>query len=318
MRAPPALWRMGERARARGRPAWLRRVPPDLLAVVGLAVALGGLVLFAAWPRQFTYAVDRLPRHFALRNFYGVERNASGPFRWSKPEAALDIPAIPGASRVTLRMQDSPAAQPPRWVTIYLNGVAADTVLLEATARPYTFQVRLDPRAWTGALQVELQTVPFTPPGDDRALGVLLSGVTVAPAEALDPWQPRLLIPNLLLLLVAYGALRLAGRSVAGAAGGLGGALAAYALLGLGAPIDALLLAYQASAHPWGLVNVMLWLVATALLARASSLRTSGTGEPGALTDRRRIVALEALGETLWLFSALQFLFWLFTLVAWP
>ena len=208
-----------------------------------------------------------------LHDFYGPERNAAGAFRWSQPRAALTLPvAGPATYRLLLTMQDSPTVAPPRQVAVAVNGAAVSAVTLDHTPREYTFAHRLDAAAWTAdpqhALQVELRTAPFEPPGDPRALGVILSRVRVEFAERPRPWSPALLLPNACLLAVAYGALRLLGVGVLGAAAALGAPLAIGGLLSTGGYVDALALAAEACAQPLAFLGFLLCLAATPWLAR--------------------------------------------------
>src|SRR5437764_1151685 len=126
---------------------------------------------------------------------------------------------------------------------------APATVTLDNALREYAFVQRLGPSGWTSqnfrTLEVAIETAPLVPPSDARPLGVLLARVSVAPEGAPSPLRPDLLLPNLLLLLVAYGALRRLGAPVGIAAAALGVALAAYAALAVGARPDALFLAYE-------------------------------------------------------------------------
>ena len=104
----------GQRARLADRlPIRSPRAGVDLLAVALLSALLAGLLIVAALraPTRLDFAVDQLPPGAVLYGFYDLERGELGPYRWSKPEAALVLPvAAPGTYRVTLSLQESPAA----------------------------------------------------------------------------------------------------------------------------------------------------------------------------------------------------------------
>jgi hypothetical protein len=87
---------------------------------------------------------------------------------------------------------------------------------------------------------------------------VALARVTVEPVRGLSPWRPELLLPNLALLGVAYGALRLLGAGVRIAAGGVAAALALFALYALVARSEALYLAHEGAGRPLALLGALL------------------------------------------------------------
>src|SRR5205823_5112479 len=211
-----------QRPRGGRRPAYpvpppLPLAGPDLLLLAALGVALTALLLrVAVFPATgVAFAADDQPPGVALRDFYDVERNDAGPYRWSRPDASLIIPvAAPADYRITLALQGGAAVGPPRPATLSVNGAVAGTFALDDTAREYTVQHRVDPRAWTSgrerAVQLGLRTAPLTAPGDPRALGAILTRVAVEPLRPVGfAWAA--LPGQLALLSVAYIALRLAG-----------------------------------------------------------------------------------------------------------
>ncbi|HEX5502621.1 MAG TPA: glycosyltransferase family 39 protein [Thermomicrobiales bacterium] len=258
----------------------------DVLALLLLGVALTALLAYAAAlpPTRLAFAIDQPPAGAVLQNFYGVEHNGTGAFRWSKPQASLIVPVNrPGPYRVTLTMQDSPSA-PPRRVTLSGPGTTAQTEPLETSLRGYTVvqDVRASdqPGGRTAAI-VELATAPFVPAGDQRALGVILARVTIEPARAPDPWQPALLLPDLLLFLGAYGATRALGARPARAALLMLGLAAVFALLAVVARPAALALAMQPGAQPLWFAGLLLFLSPLPLVRRAWPAAATSAG-PGA------------------------------------
>jgi hypothetical protein len=295
-------------------------VAADPAALAALGVLLAGILVYVALqpPSRLDFALGQEPAGVALENFYGPERNERYAFRWAKPRAALSIPVDgPAEYRVVLAMQDSPAAGSPRAVAVSINGGAPATVRLDSALREYAFVQRLGPSGWTSqnfrTLEVAIETAPLVPPSDARPLGVLLARVSVAPAVAPSPLRPDLLLPNLLLLLVLYGALRRLGAPVGVAAGGLGVALAAYAALAVGARPDALFLAYEARNQPIAFLGFLGAVVAAPLLARVPLPATAERDRSLAATRR----ALPAgLGIALSLFVVMRVALSLGALVA--
>ena len=324
-----------ERRRCRGRPARLAdrlpirspRAGVELLAVALLSALLAGLLAITALraPARLAFAVDQLPPGAVLYGFYELERGELGPYRWSKPEAALVLPvAAPGTYRVTLSLRESPAAPSGRTLTIYLGAEPAGTASLDVFVREYTTVGRLAPPAWAEgwrhALAVELQTTGFAPPGDQRALGVSLAGVAVEPV---DRWEglrrdlAALILPNLLLLGAAYAMLRLLGLGAGPVSGLLGAAVGGYALLVAAAPSLALALAYEPVHQPLPYLGAVAVLLATPLLARAPerwpALLAGGSRRPGWGAAQ---AGARGLGEALWLFLLLRLTLSLFAFLA--
>jgi hypothetical protein len=245
--------------------ALLRRRASDLLALGGLAALLAGLPLAVALrpPARWAFSLDRPPDAVQLRGFYDVERDAVNAFRWAEPQATISVPVdAPGSYRVSLTMLDTPAVQPPRPVTITVEGQPARTVSLDNTPRDYGVEYRVDPRHWGAnprhALTVGLETAPFRSPTDDRPVGVIVLRVTVEPVPS-SPLRAFPLLPlPLLLLALAYCALRTLGLRTLPATALLAGALALYAVQVLTDPVNALMLAVQPLVHP-------VWVLGAAL-----------------------------------------------------
>ncbi|MGN6755632.1 MAG: glycosyltransferase family 39 protein [Thermomicrobiales bacterium] len=271
----------------KGRSARLSRAQAsDLLAVLALVIV--GLLLLAYAtalpPAPVRFALDQAPDNVTLRGLYGIEQNAGGPFRWTKPDATLAIPvAAPGVYRVTLTLADSPVAPPQRPMTILVNGAAAGTFTLATAPRDYSVQYTLGARDWAGAgqqaLQVQLRTPAFVPNGDPRALGAIITRAGVEPAAPERPdWLA--LLPSLLLLAGAYAALRYTGLRLRDAALVVGLVLAGYAVLAIWRRPAALVLAYQPVARPVWFLVVVLELAALPLLWRAVARARPATAGP--------------------------------------
>jgi hypothetical protein len=163
----------------------------DLLAMVVLGLVVLGLLLYVVFlpPASLAFAIDRPPPQVRLQNFYALERNAAGPFRWTKPEASILLPVVaPGHYRLTLGLQDGLPDRPPRAVTIWINHTLVQTIPLDVTPHDYAITFDIAPVA-RGAdpapiLMVELQAPGVVLPGDPRALGIVVSRVALAPIPA--------------------------------------------------------------------------------------------------------------------------------------
>ncbi len=165
----------------------------DLLLLSGLVGSFFLLICFVLLlsPASGALNLERPTAPAELRGFYGVEQNAAGSFRWSKPVAAMAIPVgAPGRYRIQLTIQDSPAAPPGRQLTI-ASGDTTTTVEPGPFLKTYLLDTTLTPREWAQTpgqtLTIDLRTTPYLPPGDPRTLGVIVSGVEISP---LGPTAP--------------------------------------------------------------------------------------------------------------------------------
>lgn len=271
------------RARATGAPQFARRAAGDFAALALLSTLLVVAVAYAATvpPTSFALPASDNRPEFTLRNVYGVERNAAGAYRWTMPEAWFTVRLdAPGTYRVTVTLQESPLVPAPREMTL-VAGKAEVSFPLTAAPRAYSIDYRAEPGAPGPAdwreLTVVLRTSPFTAPGDPRALGVILTRVEVMPVSGPSPWNPGLLIPNVLLAALLYGAARLAGARVLLASAVTGAAVGLVALLAVGARASALYLAYQPLAQPAIVAGWALLCASAPLAARARPVAASPT-----------------------------------------
>lgn len=241
-----------------------------LVAILGLIVAY----LTALSPTQFSAGVERYPPTLIFRNFYGVETNEGGAYRWGKSSAALSFPIdAPTTYQVSLRLGDAPTAVP-RPVTVYVNGIESGTITPAVAARDYPLTIPISREAWARnterTLTIELITRAFVPPGDQRPLGALLSGITVTPTAMRTGGFGPLFGVSLLALLTLYGASRLVARSWRGSALVIGASLGALGLFALAERSAALWLVCQPLRSPPGFVALLLLIFGLALLARAA------------------------------------------------
>jgi mannosyltransferase len=236
------------------------RWPPsaDLagLALLGLLLALV-LVYAAALPQNtLVVAPDHPPPGVEFQGVYGVEGNAGGPFRWTKPQAAVLLPVTaPGTYRLTLRLQEGVAGPAPRPVAVIVNGTLAGTIVPEGSPHDYSFAIQLEPEHWARArvrvLAVEIQTAPVIPPSDPRPVGIMLLGVRLEPAGRGLALPAALLVPYLLILGYTYGFLRTLRLPSTWAVAVLLLPLAVLATAALVARAGTLALAYTPLWHPF-------------------------------------------------------------------
>jgi hypothetical protein len=251
----------------------------DLGLGVLLALLCGVLPVFATTvappgPAALTFNAAEAPAGVRLEQAYGGERNADGPFVWTKPQASIVV-ELPGDGpyEVSLSAQDSPLAPAPRALAVALDGRPAGEVPLSTA--PQTFHFRHDePRgAWhTGRLplRIDLATPPLAVPGDPRALGLILRDVTVRP---LAPPLPGLAWAALAPGLSAAGLYALArvvgARQLPAAVGVALGAAAAWGLLLAQQPRLPLWLGAALARQPVAALAAPVALSVLAALARA-------------------------------------------------
>jgi hypothetical protein len=177
-------------------------VAPALLAVV---VALAGWWLGSAIKLDVGAPTDDA----YVRGFYTREQGAPGSYRWSGPQARIDLPSVRGPAVLTLLMVGRPGGIP---LTIGVDERQVATFdLLPEPARRYSI-------FWNGHGPTGTTTLSLSGPGaasgaDPRAIVALVESVTLRP---LTRGGAPPLLPLLLLGLcggLAYALLRLVGAS---------------------------------------------------------------------------------------------------------
>ena len=263
-----------------------RTGPGDLLAaaVLALLFALATALLIARLEAPpLTVQLDQGHPAVRFAGFHGPERNEQGVFRWTAPSAtiAAETAAFSGY-RFTFALRDAPDA-PGRRVTVLADGEPIATVPLDARPRRYSFVPPRPLASASGARttwEIGLQTTPYTPSGDRRELGVLVTAVEATPVGSARPALPPLLVP-LLVLLAVYGVLRVMRLRPLPALAIVLIPVGLYAVLAWRSPRDGLDLAYLPLAHPWRALG------AVALVAAA--------GVPAAVPPRQLVRGLPLL-----------------------
>src|SRR5579859_4848493 len=189
----PAMSRPGGR--------WLFWLTPALLTL---------LISLACWQwsGSLTLALGTPTDAIYLSGFNAPEQGSLGHYRWSQPDAQVQLPAIRAPALLTLRMAARPGSGP---ISLAIDNHRLLQITLTPTiARRYQL-------LWQGAtapdgdmiLGIHSNDQPAT--HDPRALGVLISSITIhtLPGSALPPLLPLALLGTLATL--AAGLLRLAG-----------------------------------------------------------------------------------------------------------
>ncbi|NTU79734.1 MAG: hypothetical protein HGA45_10090, partial [Chloroflexales bacterium] len=113
----------------------------------------------------------------------GVEQHADGyPYRWTTGSALVQLRGAYYAAPAYLLELRLRAGNPagPQPLTVLSGGRPVATVVPEARFRTYRL-ILADAGVEGGELWLGLQTPTFQPPGDQRALGVMLTDVTLSP-----------------------------------------------------------------------------------------------------------------------------------------
>lgn len=214
-----------ELRRARRRPL---AALPELGALAALLLVCAALFA-AAGARARPMApiaagqVDAGPAFYA--GLHGAERHADGySYLWTTGSALIQLRGAYNVAPAYLAELRLRAANPagPRPLTILAGGRPVAVVTPEERFRTYRLLLGAATAGEGAELWLGLQTEPFTPPGDARALGVMLTDVALAPAPG--PWPARaagaaLAIAALWALLRGLGAPPRDALALAGLAG---------------------------------------------------------------------------------------------------
>lgn len=196
--------------------------------------------------------------------FHGIENNADFSYRWTSGYAFVQLPNGYNAApryRVMVRLR-SAESQPPRPLTFLANERPLAVVTPETRFR--TYELLLPDRPPGDAnLRFALQIGPASPPGEERPLGVITTGLTLAGVPYSDGTIALILAPGLLALWL------LARRR-----GGTLGGTTLFCLV-LAAALLALVAVYRPAPlnYHWLLSAALAGALAATLLARATAAR---------------------------------------------
>jgi hypothetical protein len=198
-----------------------------------LAAALIAAVLLAAAyqarPTERVVIGDAAHDSALVRSFYGPERQAAADggarYRWSRGAGRIVFPGI-GRGAVHLDLVMSGAFNPSRTVRVLANGGTVGQVEVTPAFAPYAIDVPAS-LMQSGSLTVTLDAQPYTPPGEQRMLGVAVSQVTVRPVG-----HSLALPPARIALSLWVGVLGVALALWVAGLGGLGAFLGAVVVAG--------------------------------------------------------------------------------------
>lgn len=245
------------------RPLWrVRSAALEVVALVVLLLAIAGGSLVARL-RLPGYEVDLTVAQppggtLNLVGLHALEQNAQFRYHWSSGYAFVQLPSGYNAApryfaSVRLRAANPNGPQP---LTFRANEHDLATVTPDTAFRTYHLLLAHGTPE-DRAVRFALATEPFSPPGDPRELGAILTGITLRPVPHMD-WSIALLLP--LALLALWGWLRRHASAPQGAlaiCGVLGATLLACYALYRPAPLG----------YAWLLLLVVLATGAAALLA---------------------------------------------------
>ncbi|HEX9373069.1 MAG TPA: glycosyltransferase family 39 protein [Roseiflexaceae bacterium] len=254
-----------------------------------LAVGAAGVGLARSWTPTYTADLTGavLDSGFDLIGVNVAEQNQDFAYTWSSGYTIAQLRYGYNAApvyRATVRLR---AANPqgPQPLTFLANERPLATVTPTTAFQTYQVLLRADPSG-DRTLRFAFETQPFSPPGDARELGVILTSITLEPLPSTD-WPTVLYVCFLLALL--WGWLRWRGLR-AGATALICGALiavlfACYALY-RPAPLGFPVLATAAvAASAIGVLLARDAASALALAALALLVTFSGMLWPSWLTD---------------------------------
>jgi hypothetical protein len=186
-------------------PAWHSALE---LAVLVVVLALGAAGCLVARQRAPGYDVD-LTREGVLSplnmvGLHAVERNQEFAYRWSSGYTFAQLPHAYYTARSYIAGARLQAANPqgPQPLTFLANERPLITITPTTSFRIY--RLVLPPGAGDEVtLRFAFQTPAFSPPGDTRKLGVIVTSVGLRPAPAVD-WAAVAAVPIVLTGLWAW------------------------------------------------------------------------------------------------------------------
>lgn len=163
----------------------------EVVTVMLLLTATIGVSLFARinLPRYVIDLTHPTPTdELNMVGFHALEQNESFTYRWSSGYTFVQLPSGYHAASRYLASARVWAAHPqePQPLTFVANERELVTVLPDrSTFRTYHLLLAA-PADGEATLRFALQTIPFSPPGDVRSLGVILTNITIQPLPYRD------------------------------------------------------------------------------------------------------------------------------------
>ncbi|MCS7290072.1 MAG: hypothetical protein NZ699_13150 [Roseiflexus sp.] len=192
---------------------WHQQVISGMLIIAALLLTVGALLRES----------NAVHRPAILIDFYPVERNESGEYRFTRPTSHILIPPLSSDAVVLSFRTYSPSPLPERTLTLRLDQRTSLSLLSGPV--PRRLMLALSPAgAGTGQL-VTLETAPARAPQDRRLLGVFTDNIVLRPLSP-QTWQRFALLalaPAMtLLILLALRCGILAGACGASIVAGMG------------------------------------------------------------------------------------------------
>jgi hypothetical protein len=151
-----------------------------------LALTLVGV--FFAYQWDMSYSLDigavKADDDLYVTGFYDRESSPDDDYRWTGPQVSVGFPGMGSGQPCTLFLHASgyrPLGQLPPSVEIAVNGHRIASFVAEDGMREYVFPIPVSAIDWSGDMLVEISPEVFTPPGDSRQLGLLISRISVEP-----------------------------------------------------------------------------------------------------------------------------------------
>jgi hypothetical protein len=177
---------------------------PLLAALVALLAAWAGWLL--AGPLRLD--VGRPMDTAFVQGWYERETGVHGTYRWSSPEATIDLPAVPGPAVLSMRMVGRPEGTD---VQLSVDDWQAGTIRLEPEfARIYRFLTPGGSATGFTTIRLHGPNVPGIDAEDTRQLTALLDSAEVRPLGR-TPLPPLTALLPALCALIGFGLLRLLG-----------------------------------------------------------------------------------------------------------
>lgn len=175
-----------------------------------IAVLTALLTAWAGWLFAGALQIDvgRSVDTGFLRGWYDRETGVHGTYRWSSPEAAIDLPAVPGPAVLSMRMVGRPEGTE---VALSVDAWQAGTIRLEPEfARTYRLLTPGGSASGFTTIRLNGPSVPGIDAEDTRQLTALLDSAELRPLGR-NPIPPLAAFLPALCALISFGALRLLG-----------------------------------------------------------------------------------------------------------
>lgn len=151
-----------------------------------LVLSMG--VVFLAYQCAVPYSIDiggsRADDELFITGFHERESSAYDSYRWIEGQASIAIPGIGRGRSWKLCLYLSgyrPPGEPLPRVRLKVNGRDLADFIAEDGMAEYQFTVDTSVIGWDGGLFLDIQPEVFSPEGDSRELGVLITRIALLP-----------------------------------------------------------------------------------------------------------------------------------------